>query len=243
MQVFKKWTAVIADYPTEIKISESARAKHWKMGEKIPKKYEDRTKFIFDPDGILRNIETHEKVIKNVNTAGKPRMLSINAQKIYVGIHHAVRSKIVTQLHDMFHKAFKAQLPAKIDIASNKLLIGLHFHDVYHTRLPDLDNLANLFVKCGIDCLTTPNNPNQVKQSDYTHKLGIIPDDKIKFIPHIMYEFTNVEEVKDRKLEFNIYEVSEDFKLSDLVTLNLKDGISSDISNDGSISSNDSQSL
>jgi hypothetical protein len=210
--ILKKWTCVIKNYPTEIKVSEQRRAQYWYSSDDVPKKYKDTTKYSYSPEGILLD-SLGERVVKNSKTAGKPRMMSINAQKIYVGIHHSVRSKIVKELHTLFHNAFEKQLPAKIDTTGKKIMIGLRFYDVYTSKLPDLDNLANLFVKCGIDCLTTADNPNQVKQGSYTHKLGIIPDDKLKFIPHIMYEFTNVNDEKDRKLEFSLYEVTEDFSI------------------------------
>lgn len=220
MKVIKRHTCVIRDYPTEIKVSESRRANYWSKSDYdkalVPKKYRDLTQFGFDSDQIMIELKTGEKVIKNVKTVGKPRMLTINAQKIYVGIHHSVRSKIVNELHSIFNKEFKNQLPAKIDTTDKKILISLHFHDKYTTKLPDLDNLANLFVKCGIDCLTTVNNPNQVKTAA-THKLGILPDDKIIFIPHIVMEFTEIEDLKDRKLLFTLYEVTNDFSVQELL--------------------------
>lgn len=208
---------MIRDYPTEIKVSDSRRACYWTKVDHdkslTPKKYRDTTQFGFDNDGIMIDLKTKERVVKNIKTVGKPRMLTINAQKIYVGIHHSVRSKIVNELHTLFNDAFKKQLPAKIDTTNKKIMIGLHFHDVYTTKLPDLDNLANLFVKCGIDCLTTVNNPNQVKGVSTTHKLGILPDDKMIFIPHIVMEFTEVADPKDRKLHFNLYEVTNKFNV------------------------------
>lgn len=156
------------------------------------------------------------KVVKNIKTAGTPRTVTINAQAIYVGLHHAVRSKIVNDLHKLFHDEFKKQFPAKIILNDNRLLVTLHFYDLYSDKLPDLDNLANLFVKCGIDCLTTINNPNQAK-GGLTHKLGIIPDDKAIFIPHIVCEFTDVQDVKDRKLCFNLYVVDKEFTVEALL--------------------------
>lgn len=213
MKITRKWTCVIKNYPTEIKVSESRRAQYWKVGESnVPKKVDtsktDNEGYYVDSNG--------ERYVKNTKTAGKPRMLSINAQKIYVGIHHSVRSKIVNQLHELFYAEFKKQLPAKIDTVGKKIVIGLHFYDTYTNKLPDLDNLANLFVKCGIDCLTTANNPNQVKQGSVTHKLGILPDDKLKFISHIFYEFTDIKDDSNRRLEFSIYEVPEDFSVEQL---------------------------
>lgn len=215
MEVLKKWNCVIKDYPTEIQVSEKKRATYWSLKDVLPKKYSDKTKFGFGIDGQLVDLTTGLKVIRNAKTAGKPRLLTINAQKIYVGIHHSVRSKIVNELHELFNKAFKEQLPAKIDLSGNKILISLHFYDLYTSKLPDLDNLANLFIKCGIDCLTTPNNPNQTSSSGTTHKLGIIPDDKMIFIPHISSEFTHVDKVEDRKLVFNLYLVEPTFSMEE----------------------------
>lgn len=210
MGILKKWKCTIKDYPTEIKVSDSRRAQYWSTSDKnLPKRVDwvavDSDGYYLDPKG--------ERYIKNVKTVGKPRMLTINAQKIYVGIHHSVRSKIVNELHALFNAEFKTQLPALIDVTGKKIMIGLHFHDVYTTKLPDLDNLANLFVKCGIDCLTTVNNPNQVKALSTTHKLGILPDDKMLFIPHILMEFSEVKDPKDRKLDFSLYEVTPDFTI------------------------------
>ena len=216
-KVLKKYSAVIKDYPLEIQVSNKRRAKYWEKSDKLPKKYQDKSKFDFSKEGILIDISSKEKVVRNIKTAGKPRLLTINAQKIYVGIHHSVRSKIVNELHELFNKAFKEQLPKQILLTNTKIMITLHFYDVYSSKLPDLDNLAHLFVKCGIDCLSTVNNPNQVKGASTTHKLGILPDDKMIFIPHIAYEFTHVKDAKDRKLDFNLYLVEDEFSLEKIL--------------------------
>jgi len=207
--ILKKFKCSIKDYPTEIKVSDKRRAVYYKLGDNVPKKHVISK---VDKEGFLLDVKG-DKILKNVKTAGQPKMLTINAQKIYVGIHHSVRSKIVNELHALFNEEFKKQLPAKIELGENKIMIGLHFQDVYTNKLPDLDNLANLFVKCGIDCLTTVNNPNQMTALSTTHKLGILPDDKMAFIPHIHCEFTHVEDPKDRKLDFYIYLVTPDFSL------------------------------
>lgn len=219
MKIVKKMKCTLKNYPTEVKVSEKRRAQYWIKGDTLPKKYSDTSKYGFDAHGILIELATNEKVIKNSKTAGKPRMLTINAQKIYVGVHHSVRSKIVNELHDIFYKEFKKQLPEEIILERNqRVLISLHFHDIYTSKLPDLDNLSNLFIKCGIDCLTKANNPNQLDpDGGTTHKLGIIPDDKICFIPHITTEFTPVEKVEDRKLDFNIYIVEGDFNVESIL--------------------------
>jgi len=218
MKVYNKWICSIPDYPLDIKVSDKKRTIYYKQGDKIPKKYLTLN-YVFNKEKILIEKSTSKKVIKNTKTAGNPRFLTINAQKIYVGVHHSVRSKIVNELHKLFNREFKKQFPAKIDLKDHKILIGLHFYDAYHNKLPDLDNLAQLYAKCGIDCLTVANNPNQIKKGDYSHKLGIIPDDKLIFIPHIFYDYTNVES-KDRKLDFVVCLVDKNFSIENLLIIN-----------------------
>ncbi len=213
--VVDKWKSTITNYPKEIKLSDKRKAVYYKITDKIPKKYLDKKRYDF-VNNILTNKDTGEKVIKNSKTSGKPRFITINAQKIYVGVHHSVRSKIVNKIHEMFNEAFKRDFPSTIDTSNGKIYIHLKFYDIISNNLPDLDNLANLFVKCGIDCLTTSNNPNQ-EQGGYSHKLGIIPDDKVKFIPYISYEFKEVTKEEDRKLEFTLYKVDNSFSLSSLL--------------------------
>ena len=219
--ILAKYSCTIPDYPVEVKVSEKRREMYWKASESkdLPKKHNwsgiDKEGFLVDSAG--------NRFVKNTKTAGKPRLLTINAQKIYVGVHHSVRSKIVNELHELFNTAFKAQLPKKIILKDSKILIHLHFYDIYTPKLPDLDNLANLFVKCGIDCLTTPNNPNQTKATGYTHKLSILPDDKMIFIPHIVVEFTSVDKPEDRKLTFSLYEVNSKFSVEEILDKTWKD--------------------
>jgi len=214
--IIQSYKCTIPDFPTEVQVSKKKRPTYWTRKDdakgRIPQKYSDRTKYDFNLLDRLVDVTTMEPVIKNSKTAGLPRMLSINAQKIYVGLHHSVRSVIVNQLHEMFHKEFSKQLPATINLGKNRLLISLNFHDVYTSKLPDLDNLANLFVKCGIDCLTSTTDP--VK---YPHKLGIIQDDKIKYIPHILCEFTHITDPALRKLDFNIFVVPSGFSVETLL--------------------------
>lgn len=206
--IYEKHTCRILDFPKEVKVSDKRKAKYWKVGDKLPKKYANYGNaggFIVDAQG--------EKVVKNAKTVGTPRTVQINSQLIYVGLHHSVRSKIVDTIHTLFHDEFKKQFPAKIDLKGKRALISLNFHDVLSRKTRDLDNLSSLFFKCGIDCLTTPNNPNQMKSSGYSHKLGIIEDDTIYFIPYIVIEFTPIPEGAQRFLDFNLYVVNEKFSI------------------------------
>lgn len=209
MTIYNKYQCIIPNYPREIQVSNSRRATYFYRGDELPKKYQDINEFEFNSDNILINKVTGDKVIKNSKTAGKPRMMTINAQRIYVGIHHSVRVKIVDELHKVFHENFKKQLPAKIDLKDKKLLIHCRFYDQYNEKLPDLDNLSSLFIKTALDCLTTDSNKNQ----NNNHKLGIIDDDKAKFIFAITPEFTEVVKKEDRMLVINLYVVSKDFNL------------------------------
>ena len=196
-----------------MKVSDKRREKFWKNGETLPLKHQGAT---LDASGFYVN-SNGQKLTKNTKTAGKPRMLGINFQKLYVGVHHSVRSKIIEELHTILGAAFKTQFPAKIALNGSKILIHLHFHNSLSRHTPDLDNLSALFVKCGIDCLTSANNPNQMKASGYSHKLGIIPDDTIAFIPFVVVEFTEQDASKQRYLDFNLYEVESEFTMEGLI--------------------------
>lgn len=214
MKILKKHHCRIDNYPIEVKVSDKRREKYWKHGEAVPKKYISIT--TIDNKGFL--LDTNgERLVKNIKTAGTPRMLAINFQKLYVGVHHSVRAKIIEELHTVINAAFAVQLPTTIDTKDKKILIHLHFYNTITRHTPDLDNMSSLFVKCGIDCLTTANNPNQTKGSGYSHKLGIIPDDTTRFIPYVIVEFTEIKEDETRKLDFNLYEVETGFSIEDLL--------------------------
>lgn len=215
--IFEKHTCHIPDYPREIQVSKKRNPVYWKVGDKLPKKYQNYGNL----NGFIVDLDGH-RVVKNVKTVGTPKSIPINSQLIYVGLHHSVRSKIVDAIHTLFHDEFKKQLPAKIDLKGNRVLISLNFHDVLSRKTRDLDNLSSLFFKCGIDCLTTPSNPNQVTSSGYSHKLGIIEDDSIYFIPYIVIEFTPIPEGAQRFLDFNLYVVDKDFSVEKWIDISLE---------------------
>lgn len=220
MKVLKKWQCSIERYPTEIQISAKRRPKYYKTGEAPPKKYGGV--FYPDKEGYLLD-DSGEKILKNTKTANKPRFITINANHIYVGVHNSIRSKIVNSMHEMLGSEFKKQFPSKIDIPDGcKILVHLHFYDIYTSRTPDLDNLSNLFIKTGIDCLTELNNKNQKNEEGETHKLGIIKDDKIIFIPGIAAEYTCVSTSEERKLNFNLYLIEDGFKIEDCLDKELE---------------------
>lgn len=216
--IIEKYICIIPDYPREIQVSKKRNPVYWKVGEKAPKKYAGYSivnGFLVDTVG--------NKVVKNVKTVGTPKSIPINSQLIYVGLHHSVRSKIVDAIHTLFHDEFKKQLPAKINLKEgHRILISLNFHDTLTRKTRDLDNLSSLFFKCGIDCLTTPSNPNQVTSSGYSHKLGIIEDDSIYFIPYIAIEFTPIPEGKQRHLDFSVYVVDKNFSVETLLDQGMK---------------------
>ena len=198
--IMERYICTIPNYPRSVEVSKSRRPKYYKIGDKIPKKFEADGYcyvggFLVDPTG--------QKVVKNTKSAGTPRYISINAQAIYVGLHHSVRSKIVDSLHSLFHETFKKQLPATIDLTGKTVFIHLQFYDVVSAKLPDLDNLANFFVKCGMDCLTKATN----SKGDTSHKLGIIPDDKVTYVSGISLGFTEIKAEEQRELVFSIYVV------------------------------------
>lgn len=211
MKILNKWKCSIKGYPTEVKLSEKRRATYYKIGEAPPKKYGGV--FFPDKEGYLLD-DKGERIIKNSKSVGSPRMMSINGQKIYCGVPFAVRSKIVKSMHGIISEEFKKQLPKKIDIPQGcKILIHLHFHNTISRKLPDLDNMSSLWLKCGVDCLTEPSNIGQAKEGNLDHKLSIIKDDRLEFIQNIGIDFTAIKEGETSLLDFNIYLVEGDFNI------------------------------
>lgn len=213
--ILNKWQCSIPNYPTEICISNKRRPKYYKLGEAPPKKYGGV--FFPDKDGYLLD-EDGNRIIKNPKSAGTPRFIPINGQKIYVGLNFSVRSKIVKTMHGIISEEFKKQLPKKIDIPKgHNLLVHLHFYNTITRKLPDIDNLSSLWMKCGVDCLTTADNIGQAKEGGLDHKLGIIKDDRLEFIKNISTEFTEIKEGEESKLVYCLYLVEDSLSVEKLL--------------------------
>ena len=148
---------------------------------------------------IIPEFKTHVKQSAN-------KWKKINGQSIYTSAHYKVRHIFMDQMH----KYLAAYIPFMEDfIESKPLEIHLHIYapinygDVkrirgqlawkppkeLYTPTWDLDNFAWIWIK-GIQ--------------DVLQKKGIIKDDSVQFIRRVSYEFSPIDELKNRKLVITI---------------------------------------
>lgn len=146
---------------------------------------------------VFPKFPTHIKV-------SKVKFMKLGYNKLYAGINHFVREKIVKQVHEYVD----AHIPKGLDISTP---IGTHLH-IYapinfgsvrmvkgnltwkppHDRYKpnwDLDNLAFIWLKSLNDGLV---------------KANILPDDTVEFLTSTSYTIHFVDDFEDRKL---IYEI------------------------------------
>ena len=99
----KVWKVVIPNYEEKVPISKRRRAKYYKKGDKMAKKYLNGIKnglYFFDNKGFLID-QNKNRVIANPISAGTPKFWTINGQRMYDGtLHYTARSKITRWMHE-----------------------------------------------------------------------------------------------------------------------------------------------
>lgn len=201
-----EWKVIIPDYLTHIQLSQARRAKYYTKDdlfiEAIPKKYM-KDGIEFDKKGRAINAKTKEVLVKNSRSAGTPRFWKINGQDLWSGnLHHSTRSKLNEQLHKHFAKFIIEQIQVEqrtsfIPLKENERLFVSFLFKGKVEQSQDIDNLAIIYVKTFVDTLTQYSNKNQSN----IQKIGLIPDDNVKYIRGIKYEF---EECEERSLEVTL---------------------------------------
>ncbi len=156
----------IPDYIEYVILSKERRAKYYKKGDKIPKKYTDRSKYGFSNKGILIDLKTEEKIISNPRSVGTPRRMKIAGQAIWQGIGFHLRSKIARDLKGFFKSHLKELKP----IPKDKYPIGvaIDFYKPIGEGNWDLDNHALIYRKTLMDSLK-----------------GVIEDDSVQYVRSI----------------------------------------------------------
>lgn len=163
-------------------VAKARRIKYYKKGGKIPKKYANNK---FDNKG--RMIDSNgDHVVANPRTIGTARYLTINGQQLYnARMSPHMRSKIVNAVKESY-------MPYVKNVKQIKKLpvtISLDFYDTTRQANWDLDNQW-LYGKCFQDLIV---------------KLGILPDDDIKYITQASApRFFPVDTEEERKLIFHI---------------------------------------
>lgn len=189
----------VPGYITRVQTSAARQPKYFKRTSKLPKKYQDATRYQFGVDGLLFDLTTNQRVIANLASVGTPGSKPINGQHFYKGFATPFdRIKVVTGIKD-FLRPFVQTLP----VLSGPLRLDVELHQDPGVANWDLDNLW-IYNKCFQDLLTESEYPVGTGKKQFLMRvLPRIQDDSIRFItkaPGI--EFTPVSDEKDRKLVF-----------------------------------------
>jgi hypothetical protein len=201
----------IPQYIREVQVSNARAKKYYELGKKHPKakKYHDKEKYEyrtwpgFGKRKFLVDIATGERVIANARSAGTPRVLKINGQKIYNGeVSKHIRNKV---LYDI-KSSFAPYIEQLENIEKFPINIELEVHDVIRetagNSLWDMDNRAWPYIKAFQDCLIGNKDKNGVFRNK-----AVLEDDNILYITQPpVPKFIPVEREEDRKLVLIIKE-------------------------------------
>ena len=149
----------------------------------------------YDEDGNLTN----------KRTVGKPRMMKINGQSLWVTMNHNLRSKIAKELKYYLYQQIK-DIP---HIEEYPIGVDMEFYLPYGDY--DIDNICLWWRKCFQDALA--GNIDYIKyeedgktkylpnHTDYPPK---IPDDNVRYIQEANNKFIPVDSMDNRKLLIRI---------------------------------------
>lgn len=171
---------------THVELSKKRKAKYYKQGVKIPKRFTKEKGYYFGPDKILRDSEGN-KVIANPRSVGKPRLWKINGQALYSGNLHPLARKKITPYMKKYLGTYLDRVQTIIDYP---IQIRAIRHEVPGTMRWDIDNQNWIWMKWFQDALVDK---------------GIIPDDNVEYIRRTGdTEVIFVDSEEDRKLTFII---------------------------------------
>lgn len=206
---------VIPHYINKVAISKQRRAQYYDAGDSLPQKYRNKRYRIIPPGtGILTDMSTMEKVVKNSKSVGKPRYWAIAGNDILSGIDYNLRSKVFKEVKKYFYEQFR-HIP-EIDENMYPLSIGIEFYDMIGDY--DLDNLVIIYRKCLTDALCGNVEFNKTESGkknksgdiiySYVPDYGKYPkkiiDDSVRYIQATPTDFYEVNRECDRQLVITI---------------------------------------
>lgn len=135
------------------------------------------------------------------NKKAPNKYVKVNAQSIYNGaIARFGRAAAVKNLHEYFLSHIKESVMIDYPVKIKFIIKTVINHGSISRRngkicwnyraddyIPnwDIENLASIFIKTGIDSLV---------------KAGTIPDDSVQYVKNIEYEFQEVDTLEDREI-------------------------------------------
>jgi len=219
----EKFNCVFRNYPETVQLSKSRRAKYYIKTNEISalpamaKKYITGLslgKLSWEPKPIKSNPqqlalydrEAQAFVIKNPQSVGTPKVITINSQIAWEsgsGSEWTIRA-IKDYLATWFAPLILQQLPEKIIPGAGKYM---HFEYIFYfpftERDPRLyqDYLNHWFIRGKIF-------------EDTLVKLGIIPNDGPKYLRGAYPRYVNIEDESERRLEVKIHFCQNNERLS-----------------------------
>lgn len=187
-------TITIPHFPLRYKVANKAKPVYWKKKHKnIPKKHQHLTKT--DRKGFLLD-EKGRRVIKNTQSVGKPKYVSIGGNTITSGVHPAVRSKMVKFLKNFYMPHVRSQL-RPFSPEEYPLRVGWDFYSPVDIHF-DMSNFW-VYYKYFEDCL-------HMTEWAYREVEPIIPDDDRRYVTQpgapLLWP---VESRSERKFVFKFY--------------------------------------
>lgn len=174
-------TIEIPEYITHVELSKTRKARYYRKGQKLPKKYAKFKKY--DLKGRLLG-EDGAPIIANAGVVNKPRELKINGQSLYSGnMNPMVRSKVVNMIKKFFEPFTNVEpvpFPVRIEADLYCPLASKNW---------DLDNQW-IYHKCFLDSLV---------------RNGVLPDDNVMFVTQAPgFRYFPVDHREDRKLVYRL---------------------------------------
>lgn len=195
----QRFSIVIPEYLTSVKVSNSRRSQFFKLGDKIPLKYSG-SEYTYKQGKLYNSIEK-SFIIKNSQSKSKPRYVAISGNALYARMHERIRIKIMNELK----KSMLPHIPKEpLDKSLFPLKVKMLIYRTVDKGQWDIDNFNIFYFKAFFDLLRDK---------------GVIPDDSIEFLTGVGSEFIPVIDDKDRKLEF-IFERNDNLILNNHLLYN-----------------------
>lgn len=204
----ERFNIVIPFYMEEFQLSMATRAKYFSRMNKIPKQYQDKTRYgwgMFEkklsgtnlktPIEYLIDLQTGERVIMNAKKVGRPNVKPVNGQYLWSSEHTFAIAKMKEQLMAFFMPFIELQL-GHIDQIYMPAGHFLHlefifFYPVVSTpTVQDMDNHAAPYVKTFIDALQLSRK---------------IAGDSPETIRGVYSRYINIIDFTDRRLEIKFH--------------------------------------
>jgi hypothetical protein len=167
-------------YITHVMLSKARRAKTYKKGDTIPKKY---MHYRFDAKGTLVDPQ-NIPVVANPRVAGTPRMKKISGQEFYKGnVHPQTRAKIIKTMKEEFLPYFLSTKPIPADMLPTHITLEIYGHTTHEQT--DLDNMSWVYMKVIQDVLV---------------EAKILPDDSLSYINQTQVCYYPVDDPEKRKM-------------------------------------------